>query len=84
MRALPCLVLLGVVAAGTSVAAEERPQRSRLCPENLPEGARLPPQPGCTGESERPKPRRTGVYDLGDGTTVQISGRASAVFGGRR
>jgi hypothetical protein len=83
MRALPCLVLLGVLAAGASAAAE-RPQRARLCPENLPEGARLPPQPGCTGEPERPKPRRTGVYDLGDGSTLQIGGRASAAFGARR
>jgi len=29
-------------------------------------------------------PTRRGFYDLGDGTTVQIGGRAGAEFGARR
>jgi hypothetical protein len=71
-----------VALVGTAHAAE-RPSRARLCPENLPEGVRLPPQPGCT--DARPAPtRRDGTYDLGNGTSVRIGGRASAEFGVRR
>ena len=76
-------VLIALVAAGTAQAAEQ-PVRSRLCPEDLPEGVRLPPPPGCTAGT-RPAPTRgEGVYDLGDGTTVRIGGRATATYGVRR
>ncbi|MCJ2073898.1 hypothetical protein MKK75_34780 [Methylobacterium sp. J-030] len=49
----------------------------------MPEGVRLPPQPGCT--DARPAPaRRDGTYDLGNGTTVRIGGRTSAETSVRR
>lgn len=78
------------VAAGW---AAEQPARSRLCPDDLPEGVRLPPQPGCgtaskTAASKTAEPdtaaRKVGIYDLGDGTTLRVGGRASAAYGGRR
>ena len=80
MKALAWRALLGPLAA----QAAERPVRARLCPEDLPEGVRLPPQPGCTAPARAPKPRQAGVYDLGYGTTVQIGGRASVEYGVRR
>ncbi|MHB2207054.1 hypothetical protein [Methylobacterium sp. CM6257] len=82
MKALACLALLVPLAAGAGQAAE-RPARSRLCPEDLPEGVRLPPQPGCEVPARGPRPRQDGVYDLGNGTTLRIGGRASAEYGVR-
>jgi len=79
----PRLALLLALAAGAAQAGEP-PVRSRLCPEDLPDGVRLPPQPGCDAAVTGPKSRRDGLYDLGNGTTVQIGGRASAAYGVRR
>ncbi|WP_342143397.1 hypothetical protein [Methylobacterium fujisawaense] len=45
---------------------------------------RLPPQPGCDADIRPPKPRRPGFFDLGDGTSIQIGGSASATYGVRR
>lgn len=81
MRLVLGLALIGLTGAAH---AAEQPTRARLCPENLPEGVRLPPQPGCTDMSRTPPTRRQGVYDLGDGTTVRIGGRTSAEYGVRR
>ncbi|MCJ2137209.1 hypothetical protein MKK69_24725 [Methylobacterium sp. J-026] len=83
MRSLSRLTLLVLLGVGAAQAAEQ-PSRSRLCPEDLPEGVRLPPQPGCTPGARHPVPRRDGFYDLGNGTTVQVGGRASAEYGVRR
>ncbi|MBP1178857.1 hypothetical protein [Methylobacterium sp. PvR107] len=77
------VALLVGLMAGAALAGEP-PLRSRLCPENLPDGVRLPPQPGCDSVATRPKARRDGVYNFGNGTTVQIGGRASAEYGMRR
>ncbi|SFM28875.1 hypothetical protein [Methylobacterium pseudosasicola] len=83
MTRLSILALTLLIAA--AAAAAEQPVRSRLCPEDLPEGVRLPPHPGCDGPAQKPAtPQRRGFYDLGDGTTVQIGGRAGAEFGARR
>lgn len=79
----PLLALLLALAAGAAQAGEP-PVRSRLCPEDLPDGVRLPPQPGCDSAVTKPRSRRDGLYDLGNGTTVQIGGRASAAYGVRR
>ncbi|MDP4004943.1 hypothetical protein [Methylobacterium sp. NEAU K] len=83
MRVLPLLVLLVSLAAGVAQAAEQ-PVRSRLCPDDLPDGVRLPPPPGCGQRVPKPKTRRDGFYDFGDGTTVQVGGRAGAEYGVRR
>ncbi|WCS26053.1 hypothetical protein LOK46_04230 [Methylobacterium sp. NMS14P] len=75
---LPLILLAGAARAG------EAPTRARLCPENLPEGVRLPPQPGCDAATRPPRPPRPGHIDLGDGTSIQIGGSASALYGARR
>lgn len=79
----PRVALLVVLAAGAAQAGEPL-VRSRLCPEDLPDNVRLPPQPGCDAVATKPTSRRDGVYDFGNGTTVQIGGRASAEYGVRR
>jgi len=79
---LSALIVLCLLAGAASAA--ERPVRSRLCPEDLPEGVRLPPSPGCGAPTTEPTAPRRGYYDLGDGTTVQIGGRVGAEFGARR
>ncbi|MGU3465420.1 hypothetical protein ACLBXO_11255 [Methylobacterium sp. C33D] len=78
------LFLLALVLLSGAAGAGEAPTRARLCPENLPEGARLPPQPGCDAAFRQPRPRRPGHFDLGDGTSIQIGGSASALYGVRR
>ena len=75
--------LAGSLAVGTPQAAEQ-PLRSRLCPDDLPEGVRLPPRRGCTADPVPTKPHQNGFHDLGNGTTVRIGGRAAAEFGVRR
>lgn len=74
---------LALIALTGAAQAAEQPSRARLCPENLPEGVRLPPPPGCTDAQTAPT-RRDGTYDLGNGTSVRIGGRASAESGVRR
>ncbi|MGH1572868.1 hypothetical protein ACRAWG_22045 [Methylobacterium sp. P31] len=83
MKVLACLAFVVPLAAGAAQAAE-RPVRPRLCPDDLPEGVRLPPPPGCDAGARQPKSSRPGFYDLGNGTTVQIGGRTSAEYGMRR
>ncbi|MGU3540734.1 hypothetical protein [Methylobacterium sp. A54F] len=72
---VPCLV---------HPAAAGELGRPRLCPEDAPEGVRLPPRPGC-GRAEAAVPRgRDGFRDLGNGVSVRVGGRAAAEFGVRR
>ena len=64
--------------------AAERPVRPRLCPEDAPEGVRLPPQPGC-GTREAAAPRRdAGFHEILPGTGIRIGGRAGSTFDMRR
>lgn len=83
MTRLILLAPVWLLAVGAAPAAE-RPSRSRLCPGDLPEGVRLPAPPGCDAPSVKPTTPRHGIYDLGDGNTVQIGGRVGATFGARR
>ncbi|MEA1831487.1 hypothetical protein U8607_05260 [Methylobacterium durans] len=64
--------------------AGDRSARPRLCPEDAPEGVRLPNRPGCGREPVRAPARSDGFVDLGNGVEVRIGGRASADFGVRR
>ena len=83
MKNLPALIVFCLLVGAASAA--EQPVRSRLCPDDLPEGVRLPPRPGCAAsQPSTPTPTRRDFYDLGDGTTVQIGGRAGVEFGARR
>ncbi|MDR7038783.1 hypothetical protein J2X36_003554 [Methylobacterium sp. BE186] len=81
-------IILGLaLAAGLSAghaAAGDRSARPRLCPEDAPEGVRLPSRPGCGREPLRAPARGDGFVDLGNGVQVRINGRASADFGVRR
>ncbi|TXM73404.1 hypothetical protein FV226_09325 [Methylobacterium sp. WL12] len=71
-------------AQATERQAIERQARSRLCPEDAPEGVRLPPQPGC-GSREVPASRReTGFHEILPGTAIRVGGRASSTFDMRR
>ena len=73
--------ILAALFAGGGLAAE----RPRLCPDTLPDGAHLPPQPGCVGRDREPtRGRGDGFVDLGNGTRVRIGGRAAAEYGVRR
>lgn len=82
-RWLACLVALSLSLAGAQ--AGERPAPRRLCPDDLPEGAHLPPQPGCAGSGgDAAKARSDGFVDWGNGTSVRIGGRASTEYGVRR
>lgn len=77
-----CLLILGALVVATAAGAAEAPVRSRLCPEELPEGVRLPPPPGCAA-APAAKRREDGFHDLG-GVSVRVTGRAAAEFGARR
>ncbi|KQT84883.1 hypothetical protein ASG51_02100 [Methylobacterium sp. Leaf465] len=74
-----CAVLLwlaGVLAAG---AAERT--KPHLCPENAPEGVRLPPQPGCAAAGPKPAaPDSQGFRDVG-GVKLRVGGRIGAEYG---
>ena len=79
--------LAGFVAISLAMTAPQaagQSPRSRLCPDDLPEGVRLPPQRGCDADPVRAKPRPEGLHDFGNGTTVRIGGRTATEFGVRR
>lgn len=76
-RLLPITLLLLIPA--WAVAAE-REARSRVCAEDLPEGAHVSALLSCA-RPPAPRPRRDGFYDFGNGTTLRIGGRASAQYG---
>ncbi|MDP4024588.1 hypothetical protein Q8W71_18340 [Methylobacterium sp. NEAU 140] len=75
-------LILGAFVVATAAGAAEAPARARLCPENLPEGVRLPPPPGCAA-APAAKRRDDGFRDLG-GVSVRVTGRAAAEFGAGR
>jgi hypothetical protein len=87
-RRLACLLgalSLAALPRGGAVAGERQAAPARLCPDDLPEGAHLPPQPGCSGRDRAPRRGRgDGFVDLGNGTSVRIGGRAAAEYGVRR
>jgi hypothetical protein len=83
-RQLRAFALSLALAIPASLAqAAERPARPTLCPEDAPEGVRLPPRPGCD-RSERSAPRRDGVRAPVDGVDIRIGGRVGGEFGVRR
>lgn len=78
-RSLAAALLLAGLASAAAGAGEARPPR-RLCPEDAPEGVRLPPQPGCAAASPTKTARDEGFRDLG-GVKVRIGGRVGAEYG---
>ena len=68
--------------APLAAVAAERPARPRLCPEDAPEGVRLPAQPGCGPRSETPPRNR--ARDFGEDLEIRVGGRVGAGFGMQR
>ncbi|MBY0258660.1 hypothetical protein [Methylobacterium sp.] len=79
---LLALLCLGALVPGAA-GAGERPVPPRLCPEDAPEGVRLPPRPDCGTGTRRPAAPSRGVHDLG-GVQLRIGGRVSAEYGAGR
>lgn len=79
-------VLAAILLTAGAAQAAERPVLARPCPDNLPDGVRLPPQPGCDARARAPekRSRADGFRDLGDGVSVRIDGRVGTEFGVRR
>ncbi|MGX7707241.1 hypothetical protein [Methylobacterium sp. Gmos1] len=69
-----------VLAAATlpAAAGERAASRPRLCPQDAPPGVRLPDRPECReappAAARIPAP---GFVDLGNGTSLRVSGRAA-------
>ena len=57
-------------------AAAQDGTRPRLCPQDAPEGVRLPSRPGCDTVSERQRSSGDGFRDLGNGVSLKLGGRA--------
>ena len=80
-HALAALLWIGGALA---VAAAERPAPSRLCPEDAPEGVRLPNRAGCGGTGpEKSVEDARGFRDMG-GVKLRVVGRVGAEFGAGR
>lgn len=74
-----CAVLLWLAGAVAVGAAERTPPH--LCPENAPEGVRLPQRPGCGPARQKPALRDDqGFRDIG-GVKLRVGGRVGAEYG---
>ena len=66
------LTVLAVLLGPSPLQAGEAPRR--LCPEDVPEGVRLPARPGCpAARAARPR-GDDGSYEIG-GVTLRVGGR---------
>ncbi|WP_246102232.1 hypothetical protein [Methylobacterium terricola] len=74
--------LLVTATALPVMAGERGAPRPRLCPQDAPPGVRLPDRPECR-EAPPAAVRATapGFIDLGNDTSLRISGRAAYEFG---
>ena len=74
--------LLLTAAALPAAAAERSTPRPRLCPQDAPPGVRLPDRPECR-EAPPAAVRATapGFIDLGNDTSLRVSGRAAYEVG---
>ncbi|WP_336487624.1 hypothetical protein [Methylobacterium nigriterrae] len=78
-----CLVAVMLLAAVPAPAGEPS-ARPRLCPEDAPEGVRLPPRRGCDRPGGRTATAPDGFRDLGNGVKLKIGGRVGAEYDVRR
>lgn len=81
---LAALAIAPGVLAQPAPAGERGARPARLCPQDAPPGVRLPDRPECR---EAPQAVRAGsapgFVDLGNGTSLRVSGRAAYEFGAR-
>ncbi|BCM87469.1 hypothetical protein NS228_03000 [Methylobacterium indicum] len=81
---LALAVLVPAAVALPAVAGERGVRPARLCPQDAPPGVRLPDRPDCR---EAPQAVRSGAapgfIDLGNGTSLRVSGRAAYEVGAR-
>ncbi|BAQ47862.1 MULTISPECIES: hypothetical protein [Methylobacterium] len=81
---LAALAIAPGVLAQPALAGERGARPARLCPQDAPPGVRLPERPECR---EAPQAVRAGsargFIDLGNGTSLRVSGRAAYEFGAR-
>lgn len=79
-RLLAALVL--AAAALPATAGERGAARPRLCPQDAPPGVRLPDRPECREAPPAPvRASAPGFIDLGNGTSLRVSGRAAYEVG---
>ena len=80
------LATLALVLLATAAQAGEgtRRQAGRLpCPQDAPEGARLPDRPDCAARNVHTPGRADGFRDVG-GVRLRVGGRTSAEYGAAR
>lgn len=80
------VAMLLAAAVALPAWAGERPGHAsvpRLCPDDAPEGVRLPPRPNCKAAPRRAAKADDGFRDLG-GVRLRIGGRVGAEYGLRR
>lgn len=82
-RPAPLVFLFLLAGLAAPALATERPGPTRLCPEDAPEGVRLPPRPDCGNTPRRRPAEARGTHDLG-GVQLRIGGRVSATYGAGR
>lgn len=78
-RSLAAALLCAALASAPAEAGDARAPH-RLCPEDAPEGVRLPPQPGCAATTASKPSRDDGFRDLG-GVKLRVGGRVGAEYG---
>lgn len=81
LRLLVVPILIGISLPLTAGEGSGRRPVRPLCPEDAPEGVRLPPQPGCGKPVSPPRAAADdGFRDLG-GVKLRIGGRVDAEYG---
>lgn len=73
-RASRFLACIGLTLAALPVAAGEGPRR--LCPEDAPEGVRLPQRRDCPGAAPMGSRSEAGRHRIGD-VQVRVGGRVT-------
>ncbi|WP_082478727.1 MULTISPECIES: hypothetical protein [unclassified Methylobacterium] len=80
------LAILTLILLNSSAQAGEgaRPRAARLpCPQDAPEGVRLPDRPGCSTLPTARPPDGDGFRDVG-GVRLRVGGRVGAEYGSAR
>ncbi|NEU11602.1 hypothetical protein G3T14_05600 [Methylobacterium sp. BTF04] len=81
-RSVAAFLLVATVTAAAAGEGSARGPTRQLCPEDAPEGVRLPPNPEChAAAAARPRvSRENGIHEIG-GVEVRVGGRIGAQYG---